>query len=309
MRPGGITWACAFVSLGAVGGSSYKIVERWVGPATAVLAAIVMLALALSLAARWVRDHREVLKRWWMHLLDHPYTSRLRNRFRAQIDFLKARLDPGRRTSLFLTVGLVFASITSWVFGAVVQDVLGGDELALLALIDRPVLRFLALHRSAGLTAAMRIVTFIGGTILVTAVLALTAFIAYIKTRSPRWPAFLSATVVGAIALDNIVKFLVDRPRPDFRPLVHPFGSSFPSGHAVAAAALCGSIAFIITRRTTWRTAVWIWAAAIFLALVVALSRVYLGAHWPTDVIAGLTLGAFWTTLTATATRYLGGPE
>lgn len=299
---GGIIWACGFVLLGAVAGSSYKVVERWAGRATAVLAGIVILAVALSLAARWIRDHQEVLERWWRRFLDRPSITRLRNRHRTQIDFIKARLDPGRRAGLFLTIGLVLASITSWGFGAILQDVLGGDELAL---IDRPVVRYLALHRDAGLTALMKIVSFLGGTVFVTALLAVTAVIAYIKTRSPRWPAFLSGTIIGAVALDNIVKFLVNRPRPDFHPLVHPFGGSFPSGHAVAAAALCGSIAFIVTRRTSWQAAVWVWAVAIFVAVLVGLSRVYLGAHWPTDVIAGLTLGAFWTVVTATATNYL----
>lgn len=299
---GGIIWACGFVLLGAVAGSSYKVVERWAGRATAVLAGIVTLAVALSLAARWIRDHQEVLERWWRRFLDRPLITRLRNRHRTQIDFIKARLDPGRRAGLFLTLGLVLASITSWGFGAILQDVLGGDELAL---IDRPVIRYLALHRDAGLTALMKIVTLLGGTVFVTAVLAVTAIIAYIKTRSPRWPAFLSATIIGAVTLDNIVKFLVNRPRPDFHPLVHPFGDSFPSGHAVAAAALCGSIAFIVTHKTSWQAAVWVWVVAIFVAVLVGLSRVYLGAHWPTDVIAGLTLGAFWTVVTATATNYL----
>lgn len=299
---GGIIWACGFVLLGAAAGSSYKVVERWAGRATAVLAGVVILAIALTVATRWVRDHRELLETSWRRFLERPSVTRVRSRYRTQIDFIKARLDPGRRAGLFLTIGLVFAALTSWGFGAIVQDVLGGDELAL---IDRPVVRFLALHRDAGLTTVMKFITLLGGTVFVTAVLGITALVSYIKTRSPRWPAFVSATIIGAVALDNIVKVLVKRPRPDFHPLVHPFGSSFPSGHAVAAAALCGSIAFIVTRRTRWQTAVWVWTGAIFVALLVALSRVYLGAHWPTDVIAGLTLGAFWTALTATVTNYL----
>lgn len=299
---GGIIWACSFVLLGAAAGSSYKVVERWAGRATAVLAGVVILAIVLSLVARWVRDHYELLQRWWRRFLTRPLIMRLRNRYRAQIDFIKARLDPGRRAGLFLTIGLLVAAITSWAFGAILEDTLGGNELAL---IDRPVVRFLALHRDPELTRAMRLVTLLGGTLFVTAVLAMVAVIAYLRTRSPRWPAFASATVIGAVVLDNVAKFLINRPRPDFHPLVHPFGSSFPSGHAVAAAALCGSLAFIVTRTVSWRKAVWVWATAIFIAMVVALSRVYLGAHWPTDVMAGLAMGAFWTAVTATATSYL----
>jgi undecaprenyl-diphosphatase len=228
---------------------------------------------------------------------------RFREKHERKIAFVRARLDPDRRAGLFLTVGLCVALITAWLFGALLQDVLGQDELALF---DRPISRFLALHREPALTVAMRIVTNLGGTVFVTVALASATVISYVKTRSPRWPAFLSATLVGAIGLANIVKVLVRRPRPQFLALVHPFGSSFPSGHSVSAAALCGSLAFMVTRRMDWRSGVWVWAGAIFIALLVAISRVYLGAHWPTDVLAGLALGAFWTAITATATRYLG---
>lgn len=299
---GGIIWACGFVFLGAAAGSSYDVVERWAGRATAVIAGVAVFGICVSLAARWVRDHHDLLQGWWRGLLGRPSIIRLSNRYRTQIDFIKARLDPSRRAGLFLTIGLVFAATTSWAFGAILEDTLGGNELAL---IDRPVVRFLALHRDPELTSAMRLITLLGGSVFVIAVLAIVALIAYVKTRSRRWPAFVSATVVGALILDNIAKYLINRPRPHFHPLVHPFGSSFPSGHAVAAAALCGSIAFIVTSGISWRKAVWVWAGAIFVAILVGLSRVYLGAHWPTDVFAGLTLGAFWTAVTATATRYL----
>lgn len=299
---GGVIWATAFVLLGYAAGSSYQVAERWAGRATALLAGLVILGLGISFAARWVRDHQEQLADRWTRFLARPQVARLRERYRKQIDFVEARFDPAQRAGLYLTVGLIVAFAAAWGFGAIVQDVLGKDELAA---IDQPVVRFMALHRDSTLTGFMRAVTLLGGTIFVTVTLGLIAVVAYLRTRSPRWPAFVSATMGGAIALDNVVKFLVGRPRPDFHPLVHPFGSSFPSGHSVAVAALCGSIAFMVTHRMKWRSAVWVWAGAVFLALLVAVSRVYLGAHWPTDAIGGLVLGSFWTAVTATATRYL----
>ena len=299
---GGIIWASAFVLLGYAAGSSYQVAERWAGRATAVLAALVILGLAIAFAARWVRDHQRQIADRWTGFLDRPRVARLRARYRKQIRFVEARFDPAQRAGLYLTVGLIVALAAAWAFGAIMQDVLGKDELEL---IDRPVVRFMALHRAQTLTTFMKAVTFLGGNVFVSVTLGLVGVVAYVKTRSPRWPAFLSATIVGAIALDNLVKLLVGRPRPEFHPLVHPSGSSFPSGHAVAAAALCGAIAFIVTRRMGWRSAVWVWAGALFVTLLVAVSRVYLGAHWPTDVIGGLVLGSFWTAVTATATRYL----
>jgi membrane protein DedA with SNARE-associated domain/membrane-associated phospholipid phosphatase len=299
---GGIIWATSFVLLGYAAGSSYRIVEQWAGRATAVLAGLVVFALAISFAAHWVRAHEDKIKSAWRRFLAHPRIARLRARYRPQLDFIEARIDPNRRAGLYLTVGLIVALGTAWGFGAIVQDVLGKDELAL---IDRPVVRFMALHRDSALTTVMKAVTLLGGTVFVTVTLALVTVVVYVRTRSPRWPAFLMATLVGSIALDNVVKFLVRRPPPSFHAPINPFGSSFPSGHSVAAAALCGSIAFLLTRSMEWRSAVLVWTAAVFVAVLVAVSRVYLGAHWPTDVIAGLILGAFWTAVTATATRYL----
>lgn len=299
---GGIIWATAFVSLGYVAGSSYRVAEKWAGRASAILAGLVVLALAISFTARWVRAHEEAIRSAWLLFLARPRITRFRSRYRTQLDFIEARLDPNRRAGLYLTIGLIVALGTAWGFGAILQDVLGKDELEL---IDRPVVRFMALHRDPALTTFMKAVTFLGGSVFVTVTLAIVAVVAYLRTRSPRWPAFLSATIVGSIALDNIVKVLVSRPGPSFHPLVHPYGRSFPSGHSVAAAALCGSVAFVLTRSMQWRSAVWLWAIAVFVALLIAVSRVYLGAHWPTDVIAGLVLGAFWTAVTATTTGYL----
>ncbi|MBA3430725.1 MAG: phosphatase PAP2 family protein, partial [Actinobacteria bacterium] len=60
-----------------------------------------------------------------------------------------------------------------------------------------------------------------------------------------------------------------------------------------------------VGRGKTWPVRVWIWKAADALAFIVGLTRVYLGVHWPTDVIGGLALGAFWTFVTGTATTLL----
>lgn len=104
------------------------------------------------------------------------------------------------------------------------------------------------------------------------------------------------ATAVGAVALYALVKPLVGRPRPTLGPLVSTAtGYSFPSGHATQAAAVYGALVIVWTRHATSvsRTAQ-AWAAATVGVFLVGASRVYLGVHWPTDVLAGWALGAFW---------------
>jgi membrane protein DedA with SNARE-associated domain/membrane-associated phospholipid phosphatase len=300
---GGVLWATGFVFLGVVAGGSWRVVERWAGRSSLVLAGIVVVGILITLAARWVRDHRDRLERLAGSFLGLSLVVRVRSRYQRQIAFLVERFDPSSRAGLYLTMGLAAAIAAAWAFGAILEDVLARNELALF---DRPIVVFLARHRQWAVTDVMKAVTLLGSTLVVTSVLASAAAFSYIKTRDRRWPAFLAATVAGAIAMDDVVKFLVNRRRPDFHSLVpHPFGSSFPSGHSVAAAALCGSLAYVVSRGRSWRSAVWIWAAAAFIALLVGFSRVYLGAHWPTDVLAGLALGAFWTAVAAVATRLL----
>jgi membrane-associated phospholipid phosphatase len=173
-----------------------------------------------------------------------------------------------------------------------------------LRLIDRPVTRALVGIRDPVLTDVMHAITALGGTAFVTAVVVVAAVGSYYVTRRRRWPTFLLATILGAVALDNFVKYVINRPRPMLRPLVDPFGSSFPSGHSAAAAALCGALAFLLSRDRGRRAQIAIWATAAVIVVLVAVSRVYLGAHWLTDVVGGALLGGFWTSITARATEY-----
>jgi len=297
--PGGILWTAGFITLGLAAGGSWHLVEQWAGRAALVLGAVALLALGVFLAARWVAGHFEQVTAARDRLLEARTMTRLRRRLRPQIDFLKRRLDARQRFGLYLTVGVALAVAGAWAFGAVLEEVLGGGELALF---DRSVLRFLIRHREPYLDRAMIRITFLGSTPFVAGVLALGAIVAYARTKQSRWPAFLAATMVGGLALDDLAKALVGRPRPNLLPLVDAQGSSFPSGHATAAAALFGALAFVFTRGIRWHTAVQIWAAAVFCAVVVGLTRVYLGVHWPSDVLAGLALGGFWTATAATAT-------
>jgi undecaprenyl-diphosphatase len=293
---GGILWATSFILLGVVAGGSWHVVEAWAGRASLALLVLIVLAAAVVAAARWVQGHQEELTATRDWFLERPLMRRLRTRFRPQIDFIKRRLDPKQRAGLFFTVGFIFAIGSAWLFGALLQDVVAHDELALF---DRPILRFFITHRSPVLTQFMKAITLLGGSVFVAAAALTVAVVSYVRTRSRRDPLFLAAVLAGALVLDDIIKALIDRPRPSLAPLVHAPGSSFPSGHATAATALLLSFAYLASRGRSWHTAVWFWAGAVFISMLVAVSRVYLGVHWPTDVLAGMSLGAFWVFMSA----------
>ena len=152
---------------------------------------------------------------------------------------------------------------------------------------------------------SMRTITFFGGAMFVAGAFVTVAGLAYLRARNVRLPLFVLASAAGGLALDDIVKFLVNRPRPDMAPVVEALGSAFPSGHATAATALFAAVAYVLTRRLDRRAAVWVWAAAMFASALVALSRVYLGVHWPTDVLAGMALGGSWVAAARGATDRL----
>ena len=119
-----------------------------------------------------------------------------------------------------------------------------------------------------------------------------------LRRRTARPLITLGAAYIGAELLFQIVKVLTDRQRPaaEFA-YRHYSGLAFPSGHATLTAAVFGALAALIAAASTsWRTKVASWAAALFIAIVVGVSRLYLGAHWLTDVLGGWALGAMWLT-------------
>jgi undecaprenyl-diphosphatase len=114
-------------------------------------------------------------------------------------------------------------------------------------------------------------------------------------------PVYLALVLVGQNVVANTVKDLVDRARPAIDPLAGFSGPSFPSGHSTAAAATYAACALVIGRRRTPRVHSILAGTAVAIATAVAASRVLLGVHWFTDVLAGLALGWAWFALCSIA--------
>jgi undecaprenyl-diphosphatase len=114
--------------------------------------------------------------------------------------------------------------------------------------------------------------------------------------RNYRTIVLLLAATIGAGTLSAVLKLHYDRPRPDLvSPLVYTTSHSFPSGHALLAAATYLTLGAMLARvQPNHALRGYLMFLAIMLAIIVGVSRVYLGVHWPTDVLAGWTIGAVW---------------
>ena len=109
--------------------------------------------------------------------------------------------------------------------------------------------------------------------------------------------ALLALTVGGQFAIVNLIKVIVARARPDLAQLTGYSSYSFPSGHAASAAATFAVIALLVGRRRNRRVRAALAGGATAIAVTVAGTRVLLGVHWLTDVLAGLAIGWAWFAL------------
>ena len=118
---------------------------------------------------------------------------------------------------------------------------------------------------------------------------------------------WLTASILGASAANALIKLFVDRPRPTVVDhLANVSNASFPSGHAMISTAILLTVGAMLAE--TQRTAAartYLMAGAGVLSLLIGLSRIYLGVHWPTDVLAGWCFGAVWALLVFSANRAL----
>ena len=204
--------------------------------------------------------------------------------------FLARRMDPGSPTGIYLSAGLGCAAVTLLGFLSIAEDVMESATFA----IDRWVWAWSVAVRTPVLTRVFWVATLAGDTrvMFVSTTLAALALIAWGKWRGALVVVLL--VVVGS-RLDGVLKGLFDRPRPPahLALIAQPASASFPSGHALSSLMLFGTLALLLLFSARTRPLPVAGALACVLAfLTIATSRVYLGVHYTSDVIASWLLGA-----------------
>jgi undecaprenyl-diphosphatase len=290
---GGAIWASGFVLLGFAGGSSYRHVESIAKRASLLLLLLVVVVGGTVYVARRVARHPERLRAFGDRLADLRWVAAVRGRYRRQLDFALRRFQPGAALGLSLTGSLALVALTGWVFGAVVHDVLSRESLNP---VDGQVLDFLVAHREPWFTSVATGVSALGSSAVLVPVLAGVGLWCRWRRDSWRPAALLGAGYTGAVLLYGVIQVVVARPGPPLASAVHHFSDySFPSGHATQAIVASGMLAALVAAATpSWPKKVAAWATALLISVVVAATRLYLGADWFTDALGGLVLGALW---------------
>ncbi len=216
--------------------------------------------------------------------------------------FLRRRFTREGALGLYVTVGFLACAVLVSVLAAIGEDVV---ELHGAGPVDRAVtMAVLGLH-SPALDLVMTNVTQLGNFRFLIPASVLVSILFAMQHHRVSAILFLGS-VLGGFALESLMKIVIRRDRPDLWPaLVKETTYSFPSGHATMSTLFfgtCVAVVFHSTRRPGPRVAAV--AVAAVLSLAVSFSRIYLGAHWLTDVVAGMLLGLFWVVVCATGTEY-----
>jgi undecaprenyl-diphosphatase len=226
----------------------------------------------------------------------------LKQRGRRLVDWLGGH-------ELSTLVAFVGLAAGLWAFAAIADEVLEGDTQT----FDQTVL--LSLRTADDPTDPLgptwveelaRDVTALGGIGILTFITL--AVIGYLWMEGqPRAALVVLAAVLGGLVLGHLLKWQFARPRPDLVPHeAQVYTASFPSGHSMMSAATYLTLAALLARVHSRRLLkAYFLVLAGLLTVAVGVSRVYLGVHWPTDVLAGWTLGACWAVLCWLLARWL----
>ncbi|MFT0546432.1 bifunctional DedA family/phosphatase PAP2 family protein [Allopusillimonas ginsengisoli] len=298
---GAFLWSLAVTLLGYFLGASWQLAAGWIGRASAILGGVFVFALGLVWLWRWAMRHEAALESAWSRFLAQPRVAALCLRFEPQLAFVRARLTPDGYLGLRLSVGALILIAASWVFGAIAEDVMTGDPITI---IDRHIAQWLHAHAVPWLTQIMEMISLLHNTVGITIITLVFAAILLAK-RYWYWLLNLVLVVPGGMLLNVLMKHAFQRARPVFeQPLVSLSSYSFPSGHAAASTLFYGMLAaFIIANTSSWNRRVWTALLAFAMVSLVAFSRLYLGAHYLSDVLAALAEGLAWLALCLTGTH------
>lgn len=197
-----------------------------------------------------------------------------------------------------LVAGLLIFTVMTLIVGAIGENVTNGEPLTLT---DVRLNTWLQIHRSPSIVIALRAATELGSSwTAIPIALAFGLFLLW--RRRPYWVAAIWLSVFGGMALNKLLKYAFHRPRPYINePILSLTGYSFPSGHTMTATVLVTVLAaYFVAHTERLATRILVVLSASLLIALVGFSRMYLGAHYLSDVLGALAEGLAWLSLCLT---------
>jgi len=215
------------------------------------------------------------------------------------LNFVEARLSPGGEFGLHLTVGMALLLVSGYVFHELAEAVMGQ---AAITVLDVQVAHWFNAHAFEPLTSVMLGISALHSVAGV--VLLCGAFALYLwRAQARYWLLALVFAVPGGMVLNVALKHLFQRTRPAFdEPLVTLATYSFPSGHTTAATCFYGLlVSYLVIARPAWSVRLGTVVLCLTMVSLVAFSRVYLGAHYVSDVLGAMAGSVAWLAVCITA--------
>ncbi len=219
------------------------------------------------------------------------------------LTFIEARLSPDEEFGLHLTVGMGLLIVAGAVFHQLAEAVMGQQAITVL---DLQVAHWFNTHAFEPATSIMLAVSQMHSVAGMLLLIGLFAW--HLWRRGQRyWLLAFGFAVPGGMVLNVALKFLFQRARPTFeQPLVTLATYSFPSGHTMAATCFYGMlVSYLVIARPAWSVRLGTVALCLTMVLLVAFSRVYLGAHYVSDVLAAMAESVAWLAVCITAVSTL----
>ena len=216
---------------------------------------------------------------------------------------MKNRFSLTRYLGWYLVIGLLAFAATTLILGEIAEDIINGEPITVT---DAQLSMWLHMHGSPHLTAVFVFITALGSTVLVISVTVIVGL--YLLWRKQTyWLAAVWLSVFGGILLNKFLKYIFHRPRPHFDdPILALTSYSFPSGHTMAATVLYGALAALLVtklKRRSFRALIIL--IAMLLITSVGFSRMYLGAHYLSDVLGAIAEGLAWLSLSLTVVHII----
>jgi undecaprenyl-diphosphatase len=297
---GGSLWAVLHIGAGYLMGLGYSEFVYWSDKTSFSLLVISVLAFVNIYLLHFLAHRKEAIVRFIRSIFisieqglkENEYIKKFNFKYPRLATFIRNRMSPHYYFGLHLTVGFLVITALLYFFAKVVGGIYGPGEILKT---DSRIIKIVDIFYNTATTKAMIFLTNLGRweVIVTISFVLLVGFL--IKRRWYAAIALVSSTMIGELFV-FFLKNIIKRQRPDeINHLVYQSGYSFPSGHATLAVIFYGLLAyFLIKKIKHWESKVGVFLLSVFLIFFIGLSRVYLGVHYPSDVLAGFLLGFAW---------------